>query len=96
MVGTPSAGRLADFHYACYLSDLGAAVGGGRERVDTGRRRYGMSEPFTQEPRGIVVASEIGLAIRSFQKGTNYGLRLALVLPNPEVYGPRGASRPRT
>ena len=55
-----------------------------------------MSEPFTQEPRGIVVASEIGLAIRSFQKGTNYGLRLALVLPNPEVYGPRGASRPRT
>ncbi len=55
-----------------------------------------MSEPITQEPRGIVVASEIGLAIRSFQKGTNYGLRLALVLPNSEVYGPRWASRPRT
>ena len=89
-----------------------------------------MSESSTQGPRGIVVASEMGLAIRSmrdvmdmvgaaydadgivltpddvdapffdlhsglagelFQKVTNYGLRLALVLPDPAAYGPRWA-----
>lgn len=87
-----------------------------------------MSESDADGPRTIVVASEMGLAIRSmgdvmdivgaaydadgivltpddvdasffdlrsglagelFQKVTNYGLRLGLVLPDPARYGPR-------
>lgn len=32
---------------------------------------------------------ETGLLGELFQKATNYRLRLALVLPNPERYGPR-------
>lgn len=89
-----------------------------------------MSEADTRGPRGIVVASEMGLRVRStrdvmdmvgaaydadgivltpddvdpsffdlhsglagelFQKVTNYGLRLALVLPDPAAHGPRWA-----
>jgi hypothetical protein len=87
-----------------------------------------MADRNARGSRGIVVASEMGLAIRSvedvmdvvgaaydadgiilavddvdaaffdlrsgiagelFQKVTNYGLRLALVLPDPAAFGPR-------
>ena len=72
-------------------SEIGARIGRATDVLDLIGAAYGVEGVILTEDDLDAAFFDLrtGLAGELFQKATQYGLRLALVVPDPAVHGPR-------